>query len=98
MIRSYLREEVVRIDPQPGNYLEPGIPKRTAKKARINWENKVVRNMEGEEVKSNVNLLMEYDSTLYYDSRFEVNGVEHGILSIARMQDFSNRSMTVYLS
>jgi len=97
MIKAYLKEDVVRIDPQPGDYLEPGIPIRIPQKARITWKNKLVKNPNGEEVVSQVNLMIEYSDTLYFDSRFEVNGVEHGILAIDREQDFSARYLVVYL-
>jgi len=56
-----------------------------------------VKNPNGEEVVSQVNLMIEYSDTLYFDSRYEVNGVEHGILAIDREQDFSARYLVVYL-
>jgi len=97
MIKAYLKEDVVRIYPQPGDYLEPGIPIRISMKARVNWKNTKVRNFEGEEVVSKVNIMIPVLSDLYFDSRFEVNGVEHGILAIDREQDFSARYLVVYL-
>ena len=96
-ISAYFKETVVRIYPQPGDYLEPGIPIRISMKARVTWKNKMVKNPEGEEVVSNVNIMIPVLSDLYFDSRFEVNGVEHGILAIDKMDDFSARYLVVYL-
>lgn len=98
MINAYLKETIVRIDPVPGDYMEPGIPTRTNVKARVNWKNKKVRNMEGEEVESNVNIMIRHSGSLYFDSKYEINGVEYGILAIDREQDFSARYLVVYLS
>ena len=97
MITAYFKEEVVRIYPQPGDYLEPGIPIRISMRARVNWKNTKVRGPDGEEVVSKVNIMIPVLSDLYFDSRFEVNGVEHGILAIDKMDDFSARYLVVYL-
>jgi hypothetical protein len=95
---AYRKETVVRIIPQPGDYLEPGIPKRVSMKAKVMWKNTKVKDLNGEEVVSNVNLNLPVIDGLYYDSKFEVDGVEFDIVFIDRIDDFSARYLIVYLS
>lgn len=97
MIKAYLKEKIVKIQPVKGDYLEPGDPIETDVSARVNWKNKLVRNVEGEEIMSNVNIDIENDPDLYFDCQYRIDGVTFSVISIDRQQDFSTRYLKVYL-
>ena len=112
MIEAYYNGEVEIIRAaKPGDWLEPQDPlKRERQRARIDWTNELVRNPEGELVRSAMKITINPDDDIYFDDKIAVvqlddqknpdqlDGVEHSILKIDRTQDFSSRLFIVWLS
>lgn len=82
----------------PSDFMEKVPPTEVEIDARVEWKRKLVKNAEGEEVISNVNIMIDYDASIYYDHKFEIDHVVFSIMSIDRVEDFSPQFLTVYLS
>jgi len=63
----------------------------------IEWKTRLVLNIKGEEVLSSAGVLMRYDPTLTHEDKITIGGVEHLILAIELVRDFSVRGMKVYI-
>lgn len=99
MIKAYCNETITLIRPAlPGDWLEPGETVEEDIEAYVDWTNQLVRDIEGEEVKSAVSFLMEYNGTLDYDVKVRIQGRPHSIIKIARRQDFSAVCLQVWCS
>lgn len=101
MLDAYSTDDItiVRIGHMEA-WQEPGKERRVAAKARVDWVNKLVRNAQGEEVASSVTVMIGYQELkkrfngiidMYYDDRIIIKDVEHSIIRIAPMRDFSPR-------
>lgn len=98
-IEVYTNQTIKMLIPNPPNdFMEKTPPTEVEILARVNWERKLVKNAEGEEVISNVNIMLDYDASVYYDHKFEIDFVKFAIISIDRVQDFSAQFMVIYLS
>lgn len=99
MIDAYTNQTVTLLTPQdPDDWSEKRDPVERKIQARVDWINKLVRNIEGEEVTSAVQVIIAYDSTIYYDHKIRIDNVEHSIIKIDRIQDFSSQYLRVFLS
>ena len=112
MIEAYYNGEIEIIRAaKPGDWLEPQDPLKTERqRARIDWTNELVRNIEGEMVKSAMKITVNPDDDMYFDDRIvvvklddqtapgQLDRVEHSILKIDRTQDFSSRLFIVWLA
>ncbi len=99
MIKAYCNETITLIWPSvPEDWLEPGETHEEDIEAYVDWTNQLVRDINGEEVKSAVNFLMEYDGDLNYDVKARIQGRPHSIIKIARRQDFSAVCLQIWCS
>jgi len=98
MINAYLNETITLIRAgKPGDYMEPTEPELIDVKARVNWINELIRNQEGEQVVSAVNVLIKPDEEVYFDDRFKIHEIGYSILKIDKRQDFSARYLKIWL-
>jgi len=99
VIDAYMNETVILLIPNPpGDFMEKTPPTEVEILARVNWINKLVKTIEGEEVMSGVNVDIDFDTSIYYDHKIKIQSVVFSIIKIDRVQDFSAQFMTVYLS
>jgi len=99
VIDAYMNETIKLLSPNPpGDFMEKTPPTETEILARVNWINKLVKNTEGEEVMSAVNIDIDNDISIYYDHKFEIQNVKFSIIKIDRVQDFSAQYLKIYLS
>ena len=98
-IDVYSNQTIKMLVPNPPNdFMEKTPPTEVEILARVNWERKLVKNAEGEQVVSNINIMVDHDASVYYDHKFEIDSVIFSIISIDRVQDFSAQFMVIYLS
>lgn len=64
-------------------------------RARVDWENKIVMDHHGKEVVSVAKIMLVYDGTINFDDTFTINGREHAIAQINRVQDFSSNHLEI---
>jgi len=89
-IRSYLNQKItLKRGKAPDEYGEPNEPLSFDLRARVDWENKVIVDNYGKEVASIALILVVFDSTITYDDVFTIDGRDHAIVQINRVQDFS---------
>jgi len=99
VIDAYMNETVKLLVPNPpGDFMEKTPPTEVEILARVNWINKLVKNAEGEEVMSAVNIDIDNDTSIYYDHKLEIQNVKFSIIKIDRVQDFSAQYLKIYLS
>ncbi len=99
MIAAYLTDSIKIIRRGTlDEYGEPGTATEVDVKGLVEWGTKKVRDVNGEEAVSSASVLMEYDSALTVQDAIEISGVEHPILSIDRLRDFSTQGMRVYVA
>ena len=99
MIKAYCNETITLIWPSlPDNWLEPGETSEEDIDAYVDWTNELVKDINGEEVKSAVNFLMEYNGSLNYDVMVKIQNRPHSIIKIGRRQDFSPVMLKVWCS
>ena len=99
VIDAYMNETVILLVPNPpGDFMEKTPPTEVEILARVNWINKLVKNAEGEEVMSAVNIDIDNDTSIYYDHKLEIQNVKFSIIKIDRVQDFSAQYLKIYLS
>lgn len=96
---AYMNQSIKMFIPNsPGDFMEKTTPTEVSIDARVNWERKLVKNAEGEEVISVVNIMIDHDASIYYDHKFEIDHVVFSVITIDRVQDFSPQYLIVYLS
>lgn len=62
----------------------------TVVKARVDWQNKLIRNAQGEQVVSAALVYFDSDvANLTIDDRIIIDGVEHTIMRVDKKTDFS---------
>ncbi len=71
-------------------------PAETAINARVVWKTRWVRNLAGEQVVSSASLLMTEMPT--HEDRFRISGVDHAIVAIVEVKDFSVSHYEVFLA
>jgi len=99
MHEVYRNQTIKMLVPNPpGDFSEKTPPTEVDIDARVNWKRELVKNADGEEVISNVNIMIDHDTSIYYDHKFEIDSVIFSIITIDRVQDFSPQYLTVYLS
>lgn len=99
MISAYLRDPLTIV--RHGARDQWGSEGATTSEAAlgyIEWSTRLVRNIKGEEVASSANILLAYDATLTHEDRILIDGVEHSIITIQRVKDFTARAMKVFIS
>ncbi len=99
MISAYLRDSLTIV--RHGTRDEWGTESAATEEAvlgYIEWGTRLVRDIKGEEVASSANILLAYDATLTHEDRIRIDGVEHPIISIALVKDFTTRAMKVFIA
>ncbi len=98
MIGAYLKDilTIVRHGTRD-QYGTEGATTSEAAKGFIQWKSKLVLSIKGEQVLSSASILMRYDSTLTHEDKITIDGVEHLIIAIEKVRDFSTRGMRVYI-
>lgn len=92
MIDAYLTDTVTRFiagvlsEWNERTYATEEIP------AMVNYKSKLVRNMEGEEVVTNVQVMLNIDQEISHKDRIQLEGESftHGIINFGRPRDFSD--------
>jgi hypothetical protein len=79
-------------------YNEPGTATLEETTAYVDWGSRLVRNLQGEQVVASASVMMEYDATLTHEDKIRIDAVDHVILRIERMKDFTDRGMMVYVA
>ena len=111
MIKAYLTDTVV-LKQYKGEdeYGTPNSRTEVSLKARVDYKNRNVIDLSGEEVVSMARVLLSpmsiirsgfstrSASTIAYEDVLEVDGVDHAIVSIGKQGDFSTRYMEVYIA
>ena len=82
----------------PGDFMKKTPPTEVDIDARVEWKRKLVKNAEGLEVISVVNIMIDHDASIYYDHKFEIDNVVFSTIMIDRVEDFSPQYLIVYLS
>ena len=112
MIEAYYNGEIEIVrSAKTGDWGEPQDPlKRERVRARIDWTNELIRNPEGEMVRSAMKITVNPDDDMYFDDRIAVvklddqknpgqlDGIDHSIIKIDRTQGFSSRLFIVWLA
>ena len=90
MLRSYCNQKII-LNRGHGTdeWSEPEEQTHETLRARVDWENKIVMDHHGQEVVSVGKIIFVYDGTIDYDDTFTIDGREHAIAQINRVQDFS---------
>ncbi|MEN6311204.1 MAG: hypothetical protein ABFD80_06655 [Acidobacteriota bacterium] len=99
MINAYLRDALTIV--RHGTRDQWGSEGATTEEAAlgyIEWTTRLVRNIKGEEVASSANILLPYDATLTHEDRIKIDGVEHSIITVQLVKDFTTRAMKVFIS
>jgi hypothetical protein len=68
-----------------------------AVKGYIEWDNKLVRNVAGEEVISVAKIYLPYDFELSLEDIVEISGVKHSIAKTEKKKDFSTTHWEFYI-
>ncbi|MFA5456871.1 MAG: hypothetical protein WC261_04475 [Synergistaceae bacterium] len=68
----------------------------TTVRCRIEEKTRLVRNQSGEQVVSDMQVMLE-NRTVTHNDKFTVNGVDRSIIAISKEQDFSNVILWLYL-
>ena len=71
-------------------------PAETAIAARVTWKTRWVRNLAGEQVVSSCSVLMTQMPS--HEDRISISGVEHAIVAIHEVKDFSISHYEVFLA
>jgi len=80
----------------PDQWGERGNPTDTPIPARVTWKTRLVRNFAGEEVAAAGSVLM--DQMPGHDDLIRVNYIDHAILAIDEVQDFSVSHYEVFIA
>jgi len=96
MIRAYLVDRVNVIDYTYDQWGEIATTTTTSKRARIDYRNTNVVNLNGEDVVCDKSVIME-DFNINQDAEIEIDGERFPIQSIQRPKDWTWAYLRVYL-
>ena len=82
----------------PDQWNEGGTPSIEAVMGMVVYKSKLVRNAQGEEALSTIQVLLAFDSTLTHEDKVRIGAVDYSILSIDLVRDFSVSDMWVNLT
>lgn len=96
MLRSYCNQKII-LNRGGGTdeYSEPVDRQHFTLRARVDWENENVIDHHGNEVISVAKILIVYDGTIDFDDTLTIDGREHHIARIDRVQDFSSNHLLI---
>lgn len=106
MINVYLKDDIWTVKapvPPLDEFNVPFPPIVTAIKARIEWKTKQVKNLQGVDVVSSMQVLLKFDSDLGHEDKLRITDPAQGgnkdyaIINIDRAKDFSSKAIWVYL-
>lgn len=83
-------------DPPYDEWNQPNSPTTEDVNGYIEWKTKLVINFAGEEELAAGFVLIEYDADLTHEDKIRINSVDHPIVTIERLKDFSNVGTKVY--
>lgn len=111
MITSYLTDTVIQKRYKGrGDYGAPEARDTVTLHARVEYKNRLVNNAAGQTVVSMAKILLapmtiirsgfetRASGTLAFEDIFTVDGVDHPVIQIGRLQDFSVRGLEVWLA
>lgn len=93
MISVYLTDTIVIKKITYDQWGEPSETTETVK-ARVEYKTRLVRNFAGEQVVSSARVMLS-NRILSHADKINFDNVDHSILSIAKMKDFSNQYLMV---
>ncbi len=106
MINSYLTDDLWTVKapvPPRNKYNEPNDPVVVAVKGLVQWHTKLVRDIEGNEVTSNGNVLLKNDSDLGHSDQLRIydpargSNIDHPIVAILPAKGYFTAGIYVYL-
>lgn len=99
MIGAYLRDRLTILrHGARDKYGEASDPAQETVYGYVEWKTRLVRDIHGEQVASSASVLLAYDPALTHEDQVRIDDVDHSILIIEIVKDFSTRAMKVYLS
>ena len=111
MINVYLTDNITQRQFKGADeYGTPSTPTDVARRARVDYRNRMVTNLEGRNVISMAKILLSpltiirsslaarVAATIAYEDKFVFDGVEHSILRIAKAKDWRTRFLEVYVA
>ncbi len=106
MINSYLVDDlwtVVAPDPPYDDYNKPNAPIVAAVKGLVQWETKIVKDLQGNDVTSNRNVLMRTDIGLTHNDQLRIydialgKNLDYRIITIKPAKGYFTVGVYVYL-
>ncbi len=106
MINSYLTDDLWTVkapDPPLNEYNVPNAPIVTAIKGFIQWKTKLVRDISGNEVTSNGNVLLKVDTDLSHEDKLRIydsargKNIDHAIIAILPAKGYFTVGIYVFL-
>jgi hypothetical protein len=93
MIKTYCNQTIQLIIPAAvDQWGEPtGSETIEEVKGRVDWNNKLVRDENGEQVVAAAIVLLNYDQPVTFTHKIRIGNVDHPIIAINREQDWSTR-------
>lgn len=98
MIGAYCVDDitVVRIGARD-EWNMPSSTTEIARKAYVDWTQRLVKNLKGEEVMAKGTVYMPFDENLTHEDMIKINGKEYAIINIKPGKDFSQNHQEVYI-
>ena len=84
-------------DPPYDDYNEPNPVTTEEITGFVTWKTELVRDLAGEEVRSSVNITMNYDGTITHEYKIRINSKNYPILAIEPLKDFTEVGIIIYL-
>ena len=106
MINAYLVDDLYKVvapSPPFNEFNVPNAPVVTAIKGYIEWKTRIVKDLSGSDVVSNMRVLLKYNSDLGHEDKLRIyddsqgKSIDWPILNMDRAKDFSPTAIWVSL-